>query len=188
MNQKLTLTAALASLMVTGPVLADNGRYRDRGGDVEYARVIRAEPIYRQIRVDQPRQECREERVVYRESSGPSYRNPEAGLLGGIIGGVAGYQFGKGSGQAVATAAGALIGASIGHNRYGGGNSGYTTERVAYEPRCTSYNETRYEQQLQGYDVTYQYQGRTYHTETSEHPGRRIPVRVQVSPVSYRSY
>lgn len=178
MNRKLTLAAALASLLASAPVLADHDRSRhdryDGRSGVEYAKVVSTTPIYRQVRVSVPREECHDERVVYRN---PGYRNGDV-LFGAILGGVAGHQFGSGRGNAAATAAGALIGASIAQDRHG-----TVRERVAYEPVCTTYRDTRYEERIDGYDVTYKLHGRVYHTRMSHDPGNRIPVRVAVSPV-----
>jgi uncharacterized protein YcfJ len=178
MNRKLTppLTLAAAALLVSAPALADRDRYEDsaRYGHAEYAKVVRTTPIYRQVRVETPRRECHDQRVVYRE---PAYRDGGV-LVGAILGGVAGHQFGKGRGNAAATAAGALIGASIAQNRHGG-----VGERVGYEPVCTTYNEYRYEERVEGYDVAYKYHGRVYHTRLPYDPGSRIRVNVDVSPV-----
>ena len=38
------------------------------------------------------------------------------------------------------------------------------------------------DERLSGYDVTYEYANRTYHTRTNYHPGDRIRVRVDVRP------
>ena len=181
-------TATLAALLVATPALAraDDDDRHDRGRrGTEYAKVVSANPIYRSVRISTPREECVDERVVYRE--GGRARGGDV-LLGAALGGVAGHQFGKGRGNAAATAAGALLGAAIAQNRWGTPE----TERVVYEPRCTTVTETRYEERIDGYDVAYRYNGRIYHTRTDRHPGKRIPVRVDVSPVSYadddRSY
>lgn len=179
LTPKLTLIAAAAALLVSAPVFADHDRdddddgYRDR---TEYARVISSRPIYRQVRVNVPRQECHDERVVYRDRS---HHNGNA-LFGAILGGVVGHQIGSGRGNAAATAAGAVIGASIAQNRHG------VRERVSYEPVCTSYNDYRYEERVEGYDVAYRLNGRIYHTQLPYDPGRRIAVNVDVRPV--RSY
>lgn len=177
MNKKITLITALVAALTAAPALADhrNDDNRDNQRQTEYARVVSAKPIYRQVRVSVPREECVEERVVYRDRSGARDGNV---LLGAIIGGVAGHQFGRGRGNAAATAAGALIGAGVAQDSWGRP----VRERVAYEPRCNTYEETRYEERVEGYDVTYKYHGRLYHTRMSHDPGSRIPVDVAVSP------
>jgi uncharacterized protein YcfJ len=135
-------------------------------------------PVYREVRVREPREVCREEpvteRTVYRGHS-----DPGAVLFGAMVGGVIGHQFGGGSGSDVATAAGALIGAN--HAAAHTYRSGRVVERTVYETRCERVREARYERVLDGYDVTYRLHGRTYHTFTEHHPGPRIRVRVDVT-------
>ena len=167
--QKLILSGLVAAL-ACAPAFAE---------DVDYARVVSSTPIYRDVRIETPQRECRDERVVYQE---PYRADPGAMLLGAVIGGVLGHQVGGGRGQAVATGAGVLMGANYAANRsryYGGG------ERVVNRPVCETYNEYRTEQRIEGYDVAYRYHGRTYHTRTSYDPGDEIAVRVDVAPVRY---
>lgn len=44
------------------------------------------------------------------------------------------------------------------------------------------YDDYYDDRRVSGYDVTYEYAGRTYHTRTDHHPGDRIRVRVDVRP------
>lgn len=125
-------TVIAAATLVSTPALADHeyryaGDRRDRweeprpaydgrrGERYEYAEVVSATPIYRSVRIEEPRRECWDEQVVYDE--GPRYRNPGAGgaILGAILGGVAGHQFGSGRGNDAATAGGAVVGGLAGH-------------------------------------------------------------------------
>jgi uncharacterized protein YcfJ len=185
---KLTLTTLMAGLVAvsaTAPAFADHQddqddeRYDSRG-DVVYAPVVSSRPSYRQVRVSEPRQECRDERVVYRDRGYGG--NPAGAILGGIIGGVAGHQIGGGHGRDVATALGAVIGAGIG----GQSGRGYDDrERVNYEQRCDTVNDYRYEERVDGYDVTYRYNGRLYNTRLPYDPGRRIALNVDVQPLRY---
>lgn len=146
------------------------------------ARVLEVDPIVRRVRVEVPRRECWDEvRTAQRshgEAAGPM-------ILGGIIGGVLGSQVGSGRGRDAATVAGTLIGASIGHDtaarRVSGPPEEYTVER------CATRYESRYEERVEGYRVTYEYLGREYTTEMPYDPGDRIRVQVAVSPAEYRS-
>lgn len=171
------LATAVCGLLISAPAVhADH----DRFSDYDYAKVVRAVPIYRTVRVSAPREECFEEpvteRTVYRGHS-----DPGAVLVGALIGGAIGHQFGKGHGKDAATAAGVLLGAHHGAaHAYHGGR---VVERTVYETSCHTVREARYEQRLDGYDVTYKYQGRLYHTRTPHHPGKRIKVRADVEPV-----
>jgi len=168
-----------------------------RGRDTDYAEVISTRPVYSQVRVSEPRQECWDERVTYRDNSyrggreASQFDTTAGAVIGGVIGGAAGHQFSEGSGKQIATAIGALIGASVGSNavrndsrRRDGGYQDYS-ERTVYEPRCRTVSETRYEDRIEGYDVTYRYGGRSYTTRMPYDPGNRISVRVDVSPVRY---
>ena len=186
----------LALLLCSTAALADRGRDWDDDRDDDrarhaYAQVISARPIYTEVRVSEPRQECLDERVVYRDE----VRNDYSGsadrvlgtVLGGVIGGVVGNQVGRGSGRQIATAVGAVVGAGIGGNAvsrsYGGRSE--ARERVAYEPRCRTVRQDRYESRIEGYDVTYRYQGAVYNSRLPYDPGSRLPVRVEVSPIRY---
>jgi uncharacterized protein YcfJ len=161
------------------PRYPDNRYPRD---DVEYAQVVSARPLYRQVAVSEPRQECWDERVSY----GGGRRANETGstVMGAIGGGVAGHQFGQGHGRDAATVLGVLIGASIG-NAIAHENNRYAEERVGYEQRCRTVEDRHYEDRVEGYDVTYRHHGRLYHTRTPYDPGSRIAVQVNVRPVSY---
>lgn len=171
--QGTALAAAVCSLAFSLPALARHD------GEWTYAKVVRAEPVYRHVHVRQPREVCHEEpvteRVVYRAQP-----DPGAVLFGAVIGGVIGHQFGGGHGRDAATAAGAVLGAqhAAAHSYQGR----RVVERTAYETTCRTVREVRHERILDGYDVTYRYRGRLYHTFTSHDPGKRIRIRVDVRP------
>jgi uncharacterized protein YcfJ len=132
-----------------------------------YAPVTDVRPIYREVAVDVPRDSCRVETVEYRERQrgGDSFKGT---VVGGLIGAAIGKEMGN-SGHA--TAAGGLIGAAIGNDVAGGGR---TVTRYEDREVCSTQYRTRYERQLVGYEVSYLYGGRIYHTETRHHPGDRI--------------
>lgn len=172
-----------AQALAAPPVWSNARHYRsaplhDSGYD--YAPVRRVEPIVRQVRIETPRRECWDDvRVV---EGRPHISQPEVAgrtLLGGIIGGVIGHQFGSGRGRDAATVAGAVIGAGVGYDaaarQYGG-----VQERVV--ERCTVRYEHEYEERIEGYRVTYAYNGREYTTQLPYDPGDRIRVRVAVAP------
>lgn len=176
---KLMITAAVSAALLALPAFAEHEDRYERGG--EWAKVVRVEPVYRPVRVSHPHEECFEEpvteRTVYR--GGP---DPGAVLVGGIIGGVIGHQIGKHHRDGdLATAAGAFIGASHAA-RYQGYGGDRVVERTVYETRCRTVRPARYEDRIEGYDVTYKYHGRLYRTHTAHHPGKRIWVRHE--PVS----
>ena len=56
-------------------------------------------------------------------------------------------------------------------------------EYVRYERRCAQQADYHADERVTGYEVTYRYRGRLYQTVTDYPPGRRLQVRVDVSPV-----
>lgn len=184
MRMARSLLVLAGVLGVTGVALASpppwsNSRHnRGPGAEYDYAPVTRVEPIVRQVRIETPRRECYDD-VRYVEERPPEVAGRT--LLGGIIGGVIGHQIGHGHGQDFATVAGAAIGAGIGYDsakrRYG-----TQTTREEVVQRCDVRYEHEYEERIDGYRVTYEYNGREYTTRMPYDPGERIKVRVAVAP------
>lgn len=182
MNTKLT--ALMTAIAVLGTSATAQAGRHDRDDGVEYAEVVDTRPIYRDVRVSVPREECSEERVVYDDGYRGRNNDGVGAVLGAVVGGVVGNRFGHGSGRAVATAAGAVIGASAGAS-IGRNSGGYSEPRYGYEERCVTVQDSRYEQRVEAYDVRYRYHGRIYDTRLPYDPGDRIAVEVNVRPASY---
>lgn len=167
---------ALFPLMVTA----------QSGGNsfTDYANVIESRPLYREVRVDVPRQQCWNEEVVrYENRGGGGYTSYTPEIVGGIIGGVIGNQFGGGSGKEWATGAGAVLGGSIGRDLK---NRRYQSSQVAVHDtvqRCKTVHDYRYEEQRDGYRVRYLYDGREFETRMPYDPGTGMRVRVTVVPL-----
>jgi len=200
------VTGLVASgLLLTGQAaFADHGkghgRWNDRDWDdrpsaeYDYARVVDVDPIVRHVRVTVPKRECwtetRYEEVSYPSGGGYDRPRGSAGsmILGGIIGAAVGNQIGRGDGRRAATVAGAIIGSAIGHDaadrrnvRYDG-DRGYRESRPYEAERCEVRNEDSFEDRIDGYRVTYIYNGRRQTTQLPYDPGDRIRVRVDVRP------
>jgi uncharacterized protein YcfJ len=161
----------------------------DRGAP-EYAEVVSSQPIYRSVRIEQPRRECWDEQVTYEEPARRSTNNQAAGtIIGAVVGGVLGHGIAHGGADNAGTAIGAVVGAGVGNSvgRQSDQRNGYEGgyERTGYEERCRTINDTRLEQRVDGYDVAYRYGGRVYHTTMPYDPGSRIPVDVNVRPAAY---
>lgn len=150
----------------------------------EFGRVTRVQPRVEQVR--QPREECRTEYVPVQQQ--PQYnqqRSAGGGILGAIAGGIIGNQVGGGSGKAAATAVGAVVGAVAGDrisnqnqsNQYAQ-NSQYPQEQAVRQCRMVDAWESR----TMGYDVTYDYRGRSYTSFMDRDPGQRIRLIVSVQP------
>lgn len=183
------MTAARVSIAVTGVLLASVAlagppRYersydRHVSNEYDYAPVTHVEPIVRQVRVETPNRECYDE--VQTVESRPHISDPEVGgrtLVGAIIGGVVGHQFGSGRGRDAATVAGAAIGAGVGYDAAARRSASVREEIVQH---CETRYEKRYEERIDGYRVTYEYNGREYTTRLPYDPGERIRVRVAVA-------
>jgi uncharacterized protein YcfJ len=160
----------------------------------EYGRVVRAQPRTEQIR--QPREECRTEYIQapsqYQQQSqyGQQQRSPGGAILGAIAGGIIGNQVGGGSGRAAATAVGVMAGAVAGDRISNNGRpmdngqyaqSQYPQEQAVRQCRMVDAYETR----TTGYDVTYDYRGRSYTSFMQRDPGERVRLRVTVEPDQY---
>lgn len=178
-RQKIAVIT-MASLLGFTPAWASDD-YSDNGnGFLDTAKVVNVRPIYKTVRINNPRRECWNEERVVRHNGHNKSATPV--VIGGLLGGVIGSRFGKGRGKDVATVAGVALGASIASdmrsNKHSGG-SRFANERV-----CQTSNEYTEEEQVNGYRVSYRYKGNTYVTRMGHRPGKRIKVRVQVSPVS----
>ena len=204
----LTITLLLTSLAVSLASSATASSIRPLTHRfTDYATVVNVEPVYREVTIRQPRQECwiEEQRHIIREQparhypSGRQYRQSANGsdvLVGGIIGGVIGNQLGRSgdSGtRAGATVAGAIIGSALANNRSSAAARHRRQPTDVHRPpretvttrpveRCETRTDVRYEQRLDGYDVTYRYHGETFTTRMKRDPGSRLEVQVTVQP------
>lgn len=110
-----------------------------------------------------------------------------ATVVGGVIGAVVGSKIGGGSGRYVTSALGTMAGGMAGRAIYD--QSVRQRQRPASVTVCDpepvrdgyGYNRVN-DNRVSGYDVTYEYAGRSYRTRTDYHPGDRIRVRVDVRP------
>jgi uncharacterized protein YcfJ len=183
----ITTLAAALGMGLAGVAQAghDEEPYESRGR-YETARVVRVEPIVRLVRVSTPRRECWDEDYYVTESAPP--RGTAGGAIAGaIIGGVIGHQFGKGRGKDAATVAGALMGSAIGTDHAARDNwhreRGRDEHRLRTRTRCDVSHDWREEERVDGYRVTYEFDGERYVTRMNRDPGETIKVWVSVRPV-----
>jgi uncharacterized protein YcfJ len=173
--QKLLLGLAVPGIILA---VANSAVGYDSNEKILEAPVISVNPVYRTIEINNPRQHCWEERVAIPQKQYES-RTPE--IVGALLGAAVGYQFGSGRGQDAAAVAGAVLGGSIARD------AKYRNQRsqagVRYEQRCKTVNEYHTEERLEGYNVTYQYDGNLYTTRTKHDPGNTIRVSVNVVPI-----
>jgi len=169
----------MTALIFGIPALAFSGAAVSEHDFIGKARVIKAQPLYETVEVAYPATECWTEQVTRKHQRRGEYIAP---IAGGILGGVAGHQFGGGRGKTALTVVGTLLGASLGqeYNR-----SNYRQRpTVEHVRRCETVDRYEQQQQLTGYRVKYRYEGKTYYTQTTDHPGKFIRVRVKVSPAN----
>jgi uncharacterized protein YcfJ len=179
-----TITAAM--ILMSSGTIADSGKlkYKNQNQNFhdhyEMARVTRVRPIYREIKVTEPVSECWDEPV---QSSHRRKHEHSGGsmLVGGLIGGLIGHQFGKGRGKKLATAVGTIVGAQLGHESNRSKRRHQKT--VQYETHCNTRHQVSYEEVIDGYEVNYSFKGRQYEIEMPYHPGKRIKMRIQYTPV-----
>ena len=168
--RRLIQPAALATATVLAVGAQATSHY-------ETARVIDAIPVYEKVRYAMPVEDCRAETVPL-----PTYHaSGTAPIIGAIIGGALGNAVGhKKRNKQIGATVGAVLGASIGNDirrdRSGAAPVRYGTRNV-----CDTFTEYRNEDRLVGYDVTYEYAGRTYSTRMRRHPGDEV--RIRVTPI-----
>ena len=155
-----------------------DSRY-DRDGGYDYAKVVDVQPLMTRVRVSTPERECWDEtRVDDRDRARTS---AGGALIGAVIGGVIGHQIGSGRGRDAATAAGAVIGAGVGAHQ-AERRAGNLPPQEYTVQRCDTRYSDHWEERIDGYRVTYVYNGRRQVTQLPYKPGDRIRVRVDVSP------
>jgi len=181
MNAKTRIaTVGIAAMLFASTAWADNG-YRSSRAQYDYARVTSAEPIIRHVTVETPVRECWEEMQYYTVDRNAGRRGGGT-LLGAIIGGVVGHQIGSGRGNDAATVAGTLIGAAIGNESARKRHGGAVERHGRPVERCETRYQSHQEERIDGYRVTYRYNGQKYRTEMPYDPGERIKVRVDIRP------
>lgn len=171
LNKQMMITKvrliAPAIVLAAFAMPASANQYNDVG------RVLTVNPVVE--RVNSPRQDCRTE---YQQQSYQEPRGIGGAIVGGVAGGLIGSAIGNGNGRVVAAAVGAGVGAIAG-DRIANQNNGTVVQTV---PVQTCYQVDNWSNVTTGYNVTYEYQGRTYNTVTQQHPGQFIDVNVAVAP------
>ena len=189
------LMVATAIAAVSMPVAAK--KYRDHSNTAfDYAKVVDAVPVTETYQVNQPVEQCWDERLSRRGSrydrtddgySDRRYNSRTPQVLGAIIGGVLGNRFGHGDGRKIATVAGAVLGSQVGRDvkQQNRKNRDNRYDRRGYETvqRCELRDAYVTQERIVGYDVSYRYGGNVFQTQMANRPGKKIKVKVTVNPV-----
>ena len=133
------------------------------GSFIDSATVVSVDKVYKQVRVEEPYQECYIKETVQNNGDGSATNE----IIGGIIGGAIGNQLGDGDGKEVLTLAGILMGASIANDAEKAAANGKQT--VVSQEVCEKKVRQKIEKRLSHYKVTVDYNG----TEVSYSSKRR---------------
>ena len=133
------------------------------GSFVDSATVVSVDKVYKQVRVEEPYQECYIKETVQNNGDGSATNE----IIGGIIGGAIGNQLGDGDGKEVLTLAGILMGASIANDAEKAAANGKQT--IVSQEVCEKKVRQKIEKRLSHYKVTVDYNG----TEVSYSSKRR---------------
>lgn len=193
MNKTLLALTTTVALALSSNVMAEHKKH-DRHGHKQQvlAKVVHVEPIFKTVRVALPVKQCWREEDRHNRNHRVHYVAPEKVILGGLIGGAIGHELGRNHNQALSTLTGAVIGTAIAHTtnsqRYDEHyeHNEWRHDRGDYRHQHNKHCRTEYryrtESQLQGYRVTYRYAGEFYDTRTHKHPGKWIPINIEVKP------
>jgi len=176
------------TVMMSGVVQADSDRHPRHGhgarphpGAVfDVARVVDVDPVWRRVRIDQPRERCWIE-THYVEERHRTDRT-SAALAGGVVGAAIGSQVGRGEQRVATTVAGAVAGSTIGYQLARASDGDRVTHAYPVE-RCELVSGKAHRRQIDGYRVSYVYAGRRYTQVLPYDPGRRVRVRVDGRPM-----
>jgi uncharacterized protein YcfJ len=123
-----------------------------------------------------PEQRCWIEREQVVQERGDA--SVPSAIAGAVIGGILGHQIGGGTGKDLATVGGAVAGAAVGANigRDMNGQQVVTSQPVQ---RCAPNARPG---RIEYWDVTYVFQGREHHVQTTTPPGSTITVNGRGEP------
>ncbi|WP_299591834.1 hypothetical protein [uncultured Microbulbifer sp.] len=185
--QQLAFASLTASLVgVSAQSSAGESGYYEGHDGYDYAIVTGVTPVYNDIQIVEPRTQCWDQTVTYQQPS------PAGAIIGGLIGAAVGrdaarghrhgrgrhrhyHRGNKGAGMVAGAAVGAMIGGAVSRHN--------APVQYGTQQRCQVVEEVSTRRELVGYDVNYRYNGQEYLIRTDQHPGDRIRVRVDVTPV-----
>ena len=152
------------------------GHHNTASRQVEYARVVDVEPVYRYYTQTVEHDSC-----LCRNSHASDYRSWTPAILGAVIGGTVGHKIGDSYGDAdVAAVAGGVLGAAIGRDV---GQQRRDARTWTSAGPCRSVEHKRVRGEPVEYVVTYRYNGQVYRTHMDRHPGEWVELDVKIKPV-----
>lgn len=187
MKRIFSILSLSSFLLITSNHAVAGDRYKSYYEDT--ARVVHVEPIYRQTNYrsrDCDRGYSNGNRNDYQKRY---FSEQTSTITGAVIGGVIGNQFGDGRGKTAMTIAGTVLGGSVAKDRYRNKPLGHPRDNRNYRDQCRNSNEWsgyRNTRNIEGYHVTYRYNGQTFTTTMAHEPGNRIPIEVSIRPKNNR--
>ena len=144
------------------------------GSFIDSATVVSVDKVYKQVRVEEPYQECYIKETVQNNGDGSATNE----IIGGVIGGAIGNQFGDGSGKDIMTLAGILMGASIANDAEKAAANGKQT--IVSQEVCEKKIRQRIEKRLSHYNVTVDYNGTEVSFSSKRRPYDDV-IKIEVS-------
>lgn len=138
----------------------------------EIGRVISSTPVVQQVPVQ--RQVCSQPQPMVQQA--PQGGSGAGAIIGAIAGGLLGHTVGGGMGNAVATGVGVVAGAAVGDSLERNRSPQYAQGPA----QCML--QSSYENRTVGYNVQYEYAGKTYTVQMPYDPGPTV--KLQITPVS----
>ena len=144
------------------------------GSFIDSATVVSVDKVYKQVRVEEPYQECYIKETVQNNGDGSATNE----IIGGVIGGAIGNQFGDRSGKDIMTLAGILMGASIANDAEKAAANGKQT--IVSQEVCEKKVRQKIEKRLSHYKVTVDYNGTEVSFSSKRRPYDDV-IKVEVS-------
>ena len=144
------------------------------GSFIDSATVVSVDKVYKQVRVEEPYQECYIKETVQNNGDGSATNE----IIGGVIGGAIGNQFGDGSGKDIMTLAGILMGASIANDAEKAAANGKQT--IVSQEVCEKKVRQKIEKRLSHYKVTVDYNGTEVSFSSKRRPYDDV-IKVEIS-------
>jgi len=144
------------------------------GSFIDSATVVSVDKVYKQVRVEEPYQECYIKETVQNNGDGSATNE----IIGGVIGGAIGNQFGDGSGKDIMTLAGILMCASIANDAEKAAANGKQT--IVSQEVCEKKVRQKIEKRLSHYKVTVDYNGTEVSFSSKRRPYDDV-IKVEVS-------
>ena len=144
------------------------------GSFIDSATVVSVDKVYKQVRVEEPYQECYIKETVQNNGDGSATNE----IIGGVIGGAIGNQFGDGSGKDIMTLAGIQMGASIANDAEKA--SANSKQTIVSQEVCEKKVRQKIEKRLSHYKVTVDYNGTEVSFSSKRRPYDDV-IKVEVS-------